>query len=61
MCHVRLYVDYDLHSLQGKKDLYNGKIRCNNYKVVAIKCYYNDKKIIASRCNKLRDNRFMQH
>ena len=37
-----------------------GKNRCNNYKVVAIRCYCNDKKVIGSRCNKLRSNRFMQ-
>ena len=39
---------------------YNEKNRCNNYKVVAIRCYYNDKKVVASRCNKLRGNRFVQ-
>ena len=37
-----------------------GKNRCNNYKVIAIRCYCNDKKVIGNRCNKLRSNRFMQ-
>ena len=40
---------------------YNGKNRYNNYKVVAIRCYCKDEKVVASFCNKLRDNRFMQH
>ena len=43
-----------------KKVYYNGKYRCNNYKAVAIRCYCNGKKVVASRCNKLRDNRFIQ-
>ena len=44
-----------------KKDYYNRKNRCNNYKVIAIRCYCNDKKVVASRCNKLRRNEFIQH
>ena len=44
-----------------KKVYYNGKYRCNNYKVVAIRCYCNGKKVVASRCNKLRGNRSTQH
>ena len=29
-------------------------------KIVAISYYCNDKKVVGSRCNKLRGNRFMQ-
>ena len=43
-----------------KKFYYNSNNRCNNYKVVAIRCYCNDKKVVASGCNKLRGNRFKQ-
>ena len=43
-----------------KKVYYNGKNCCNNYKVVAIRCYCNGKKVVASHCNKLRGNRFIQ-
>ena len=34
---------------------------CNNYKVIVIRCYCNDEKVVASHCNKLWGNRFMQH
>ena len=43
-----------------KNDCYNGKNCCNNYKVVAIRFYCNEEKVVASCCNKLRGNRFMQ-
>ena len=33
----------------------------NNFKVIAIRCYCNDEKVVASCYNKLRGNRFMQH
>ena len=29
-------------------------------KIVVIKCYCNNKEVVASRCNKLRSNRFVQ-
>ena len=43
-----------------KKVYYNGKNGCNNYKVVAIRSYCNDKKVVTSRRNKFRGNRFIQ-
>ena len=48
-------------TLQEKKACYNGKNRCNNYKVVAIRCYCNVEKVVASRCNKLQGNMLTQH
>ena len=39
---------------------YNGKNRCNHYKIIAIRCYCNDKNVVASRRNKLRGSRFIQ-
>ena len=48
------------HNTTRKKICYNRKNRCINYKVVAIRCYCNDKKLVATRCNKLRGNRFIQ-
>ena len=33
---------------------------CNNYKVIVIRCYCNDEKVVASHYNKLRGNRFIQ-
>ena len=43
-----------------KKVYYNGKNRCNKYKVIAIMYCYNNKKVVASRRNKQRGNRFIQ-
>ena len=48
------------HNTTRKKVYYNGKNSCNNYKVVAIRCYCNDKKVVVIRHNKLRGNRFKQ-
>ena len=48
------------HNTTRKKIYYNGKNRCDKYKEIAIRCYYNDKKVVASHCNKLRGNRFIQ-
>ena len=43
----------DQHSLQEKMSI-------TTEKIVAIRCYCNGKKVVASRCNKLRGNRFIQ-
>ena len=51
--------DFNKH-YKKKRHVTTGKNHCNNYKVVAIRCYCNDKKATGSCCNKLRDNRFMQ-
>ena len=48
------------HNTTRKKVYYNVKNRCNKYKVFAIRCCCNDKKVVASRRNKLRCNRFIQ-
>ena len=39
---------------------YNGKNRCNKYEVFAIRCCCDEKKVVASRRNKLRGNWFIQ-
>ena len=43
-----------------KKIYQNRKNHCNNYKVVAIRCYCNDKQVVASYCNELRGNWFIR-
>ena len=48
------------HNTARKKFNYNGNNRCNNYKLFALRTYCNDKKVVASRRNKLRDHRFIQ-
>ena len=48
------------HNTTRKKVYYNGKNSCNNYKFVAIRCYCNDKKVVAIHHNKVRGNRFIQ-
>ena len=48
------------HNTTIKMFYYNGNNRCNNYKVFGIRCYCSDKKVVASRRNKLRGNRFIQ-
>ena len=48
------------HNTTRKNVYYNGKNSCNNYKVVAIRCYCNNKKVVVIRHNKLHGNRFIQ-
>ena len=48
------------HNTTIKLFYYNGNNRWNNYKVFGIRCYCNGKKVVASRHNKLRGNRFIQ-
>ena len=55
-----MYICYNGITTTRKKVYYNRKNRCNNYKVVTIRYYCNDEKVVASHCNKLRGNRFVQ-
>ena len=48
------------HNTTRKKVYYSGKNCCNNYKVFAIRCYCNDKKVVVSCRNKLRGHKFIQ-
>ena len=48
------------HNTTRKIAYYNRRNRCNNYKVFAVRCYCKEKKVVASRCNKLQGNRFIQ-